>query len=348
MLFIVKKFVKQVFVLCLLFSSIHKTNSQINKEVTFTTSDPDITLSATLTLPEDQKINYAVVLLPVAGPTDRDLSLGNHKYYKTLADGLAKHGIASLRYDDRGVGKSEGEFLQANLQDRTTDACKAMDLLRYDLSDVKAYGFIGMSEGAGISLLSSYHCENSDFAVLLSLPVRVGNIEMADQMNRLLATSYFTDEQKLEIAKEAKSFLEVASSKDSETKRDEILEILKGKYGSVILPPYQFVPKTVEDKTDFVLSPWYQSQLNYNIQDALKKSKIPLYAIYGDLDKAIDPVVNIDLFKELSPNSEIVELTGINHLMQEAKVGSPMEYILLPTSFSTKVIDMITTWINNL
>jgi hypothetical protein len=171
---------------------------------------------------------------------------------------------------------------------------------------------------------------------------------MENQMNRLLATSYFTDDQKKNIKKEASTFLKLASSYDSETKRTDILNILTGKYGSVILPPYQFVPKTPEAKTDFVLSPWYQSQLNYNIQDVLKNFDIPMFALYGDLDQAIDPVTNADLLRELSPNTSIIELKGINHLMQEAKVGSPMEYVLLPSSFSTKVIDLISSWIKDM
>lgn len=167
-------------------------------------------------------------------------------------------------------------------------------------------------------------------------------------MLRLLATSYFTNEQKKEIEIEAINFLKVATSTESDTKRTDILNIMKGKYGSVILPPYQFVPKTPEAKTDFVLSPWYQSQLKYNIQNELKTSDIRMLALYGDLDQAIDPTANAELLRELSPSTSIIELKGINHLMQEAKSGSPMEYLMLPSSFSTKVINLISSWINDL
>lgn len=346
--FSMQRLTKNVLILTILLFINHPSFSQINKDVKFTSSDPDITLSATITLAKDHSISSAVVLLPVAGPTDRDLSLGNHKYYKVLADGLAKKGIASIRYDDRGVGQSEGEFLEANLQDRTKDACKAMKFLRSELSDIKYFGFIGMSEGAGISILASQLCDSISFMVLLSLPVREGRIEMENQMSRLLEISYFTDEQKKEIKKEGMSFLKLAASTDSGTKRTDILNIMKGKYGSVILPPYQFVPKTPEAKTEFVLSPWYQSQLKYNIQDPLKNSDIPMFALYGDLDKAIDPTANADLLRELSPETSIIELKGMNHLMQEAKTGSPMEYLMLPSSFSTEVVDLISSWINEL
>ena len=347
-LFSRQRLTKNILILGILLFINQPSFSQINSEVNFSSSNPDVTLSATITLPKDKRILSAVVLLPVAGPTDRDISIGNHKFYKILADGLARQGIASIRYDDRGVGQSEGEFVKANLQDRTKDACKAMKFLKSELTDIKDFGFIGMSEGAGISVLASQLCEPVSFMVLLSLPVREGRIEMENQMSRVLKTSYFTDEQKINIENEAMIFLKLAASTDSGTKKTDILNIMKGKYGSVILPPYQFVPKTPEAKTDFVLSPWYQSQLKYNIQDALKNSDTPAFAIYGDLDQAIDPTANVDLLRSLSPNTSIVQLKGINHLMQEANTGSPAEYLMLPSAFSTEVVDLIASWINEL
>ncbi|NNK73733.1 MAG: hypothetical protein HKO94_11135, partial [Flavobacteriaceae bacterium] len=99
MMFLVQKLSKNVLFLIFPFLINYSSFSQINEELTFTSSDPDIGLSATITTPKDESISSAVVLLPVAGPTDRDLSLGNHKYYKVFADGLAEQGIASIRYD---------------------------------------------------------------------------------------------------------------------------------------------------------------------------------------------------------------------------------------------------------
>lgn len=116
----------------------------------------------------------------------------------------------------------------------------------------------------------------------------------------------------------------------------------------MILPPYHSVPKTPEEKTDFVLSHWYQSQLNYNIQKERSRSSIPILTLYGDLDQAIDPEANAQLLKQLSSHTKVEQLEGVNHLMQEANLGSPMEYALLPTSFSENVIELISNWIKKL
>ena len=116
----------------------------------------------------------------------------------------------------------------------------------------------------------------------------------------------------------------------------------------MILPPYHFVPKSVEDKTDFVLSPWYQSQLKYNIQEGLKTTQVPMFALYGDLDQSVDPEINAEILRKLSPNTTVKTLQGMNHLMQKANTGSPLEYLMLPESFDSEVVNLITTWINRL
>ena len=92
----------------------------------------------------------------MAGPSDRDLTLGPHRYFRTLAHGLAQKGIATLRFDVRGAGASGGDLLTTHLQDRAADACQAVQALRNQLPDaVPSVGLIGMSEGGGIGLLTT-------------------------------------------------------------------------------------------------------------------------------------------------------------------------------------------------
>ena len=333
------------FVFCvLLASAFQRVFSQSEQNIRIQSSDQDFNLAATLMIPDNDSLIGAVILVSVAGPTDRDLSLGTHKYFKELADGLAANGIASIRYDDRGVGESGGDLNQTTLKQRTMDACNVMEQLRQEFPEVNSFGFIGMSEGAGIAVKSTELCPGASFIVMLSPPVRKGKVEMKNQMKRLLATSYFSEEQKIEIEKEGHRFLELVSSKNPEKNQDEILEIMKGKYGGVILPPYQFVPKSPEDKTDFVLSPWYQSQVNYDVREPISKLDTPALAIYGSLDMAIDPIANSDTLKGLNRDIHIIRMDGINHLMQEANTGSPLEYVFLPAGFSDKVIQKITEW----
>jgi dipeptidyl aminopeptidase/acylaminoacyl peptidase len=80
-------------------------------EVKFENSKDGVTLAGTLTLPDgrDEKLP-AVILVSGSGPQDRDETLMGHKPFWVLADYFSRHGIAVLRYDDRGVGESKGTF----------------------------------------------------------------------------------------------------------------------------------------------------------------------------------------------------------------------------------------------
>lgn len=90
------------------------------------------------------------ILIPGSGPVDRDgdarrLPLG---IQRQLAQGLAEHGIGSVRWDKRGVGESAGDFLSTGFHDLVDDALAVVD-------DAATLGLplvvIGHSEGSAIA-----------------------------------------------------------------------------------------------------------------------------------------------------------------------------------------------------
>ncbi|WP_233993916.1 alpha/beta hydrolase family protein [Salinibacter altiplanensis] len=107
-----------------------------------------ITLAGTLTRPEDGGPHPAVVLVSGSGPQDRNSEVANHKLFHVFADHLTRQGIAVLRYDERGVGASEGTFDGATSKDFAGDVAAAVRFLK-NRSDIDsgAVGLIGMSEG---------------------------------------------------------------------------------------------------------------------------------------------------------------------------------------------------------
>src|SRR5512133_149771 len=92
------------------------------EEVVFENEKDDVWLAGTLSLPFSNGPFPAVVLSTGAGPQDRDESVFGHKPFLVLAHHLTKLGIAVLRVDDRGVGKSTGNFNQATSEDFASDA----------------------------------------------------------------------------------------------------------------------------------------------------------------------------------------------------------------------------------
>jgi len=85
----------------------------LEEEVAFFNSKGGDTLAGTLTKPNTGGPFTTVLLITGSGPQDRDEFIAGHKPFLVIADYLTRQGIAVLRVDDRGVGKSTGKFAQA-------------------------------------------------------------------------------------------------------------------------------------------------------------------------------------------------------------------------------------------
>ncbi len=79
------------------------------EQVQFESISGDHQLSGTLTYPRGD-IKSVAILLSGSGPTTRDADVFGHKIFAVLAEQLTRQNIAVLRYDDRGVGESSGDF----------------------------------------------------------------------------------------------------------------------------------------------------------------------------------------------------------------------------------------------
>src|SRR5215831_5785321 len=100
------------------------------EEVTFANPKAQISLAGTLTLPSSPGPFPAAILIAGSGPHDRDENVAGHHPFLVLADYLTRKGIAVLRYDKRGIGKSTGSFDQATTEDFANNATAALDYLK--------------------------------------------------------------------------------------------------------------------------------------------------------------------------------------------------------------------------
>lgn len=102
----------------------------------------------TLTLLSKPGRHPVVILISGSVRRDRDESLMEHKPFLVLADYLTRRGIAVLRYDDRGYGKSTGKFDSATTSDFAQDAATVVDFLKtHEGIDPQQIGVAGHSEG---------------------------------------------------------------------------------------------------------------------------------------------------------------------------------------------------------
>ncbi|MFC2335532.1 MAG: alpha/beta hydrolase family protein, partial [Prevotella sp.] len=156
------------------------------EEVKFDHKEANVTLAGTMTFPEGYKGGQrvpVVLMVTGSGPQNRDEELMGHKPFLVLADRLARHGIASLRYDDRGTGLSTGDFSSATTAALATDALAGIKYLR-GLKKFSCVGILGHSEGGSIAYMLGAG-GNADFIVSLAGPACKVDTLMMLQLNKL-------------------------------------------------------------------------------------------------------------------------------------------------------------------
>lgn len=160
------------------------------EEVAFTNATDKATLVGTLSYPTDYKKGKTPVVLMVtgSGQENRDEEIFGHKPFLVIADYLARHGVASLRYDDRGFGKSTGgDVKHATTADFARDAASGIEFLR-TLKCFSKVGVLGHSEGGSIAFMLGAKGKVDFVISMAGIGVR-GDTALTAQANRLLELS---------------------------------------------------------------------------------------------------------------------------------------------------------------
>ena len=156
------------------------------EEVTFDNKTAGVTLAGTLTYPVGYKAGSkvpVVLMVTGSGPETRDEELFHHKPFLVIADYLARHGIASLRYDDRGTEKSSGTYATATTTDFAADAEAGLNFLR-QMKKFSKVGLLGHSEGGLIGYMLGSKGK-TDFIVSLAGPACKIDTMLMVQLNSL-------------------------------------------------------------------------------------------------------------------------------------------------------------------
>jgi pimeloyl-ACP methyl ester carboxylesterase len=300
-----------------------------------------VVLDGTLTVPEGQGPFPAVVLITGSGPQNRDEEIFGHKPFLVLADHLTRRGIAVLRYDDRGVGKSTGTFASATSEDFAGDAWTAWQTLstRPEI-DPKRIGLAGHSEGGLIApMLAAVHPEVA-FVVMLAGPGVTGEQILLRQGVAIAKASGASEEA---IAANVSLQKQVFTILREESSPARIIERLS----AIPVPgPKEASASLVKQSS----SPWLRYFVLYDPAPALAKVRCPVLAIGGELDLQVLPDQNLPAIEtalKLGGNKDVtvLGLPGLNHLLQTAKTGLPAEYAQIEETMAPAALDTIATWI---
>jgi uncharacterized protein len=325
------------------------------EEITFENKEADVILSGTLTFPKSGGPFPAVILITGSGPQDRDETIMGHKPFLVVSDYLTRNGIAVLRYDDRGVGSSTGNFSAATTFDNASDVKAGIEFLKTRSEiDKKNIGLIGHSEGGLIAPMAANETNDAAFIILLAGPGITGE-EILIRQTELISKSMGVSDEDIErtISLNKKIYEILKSDKDSAAAADGVKEL----YSNFIRQMTPEEKKAIEGQEEAMINqsaalitPWFRTFIKYNPRPALRKLKIPVLAIFGENDLQVPAEVNkYEVEKALKEGGntkfEAVIMPKLNHLFQTSETGSPMEYAKIEETFSPDVLQLMSEWI---
>lgn len=322
----------------------------LTEEVTFENAADGAVLSGTLTYPV-MHFRYASGTIPVvlmvtgSGQQNRDEELFGHKPFAVIAHHLAIKGIASLRYDDRGVGKSTGSLEGLTTQNNKNDAVAGISYLR-SLGKFGKVGVLGHSEGGTIAFMLG--AENAvDFLVSLAGSAAKGIDVIIGQNAATLRLSGFSDAVTTQYCKA----LEVVHT-------DRI-------NGVTVSNPADYIDN-ISSENDIVLpaalrtnleavvlsgNDWLTYFLGYDPTEDIRKITCPVFALNGTLDMQVISKDNIPVIREnlpQNPLSQIKEYESLNHLFQHCTMQNCLLYGAIEETISEEVLNDVSAWINGI
>jgi alpha/beta superfamily hydrolase len=323
-----------------------------NEEVVFENTEAKITLAGTLTLPNKNGTFPVVILISGSGPQDRDESFMGHKPFLVLSDYLTRQGIGVLRFDDRGVGESTGNFGKATTEDFSKDVLSAIAYLktRNDV-DIKNIGLIGHSEGGIIAPLAANNSKDVAFMVLLA-STGISGTELSVMQSKTLREFPVKDEVAYEKNTRKAIAIVISNKGESEIKKE-----LTKHYNDFLRPiltslnvPEKNINAFIESQLKTSLQPWSRYFLQYNPADEIEKLQIPVLSLNGSKDTQVNAKINQEairqaLIKGQNKDYKIVELENLNHFFQECETGKMDEYRKIEQTFSPTALNEIKKWV---
>ena len=296
------------------------------QEVSF--SNGDAMLKGTLVLPENHTQNTPVLLMVTgSGLQNRDEEIFEHKPFAVIADALARQGIATLRYDDRGFGESTGDLVNVTTEDLKNDALAGVELLR---NQFKRVGILGHSEGGTIGLMLAAESKVDFVVSLAGGAVSFEKILLDQNRWTLQQAGYSQDVTDRYCAALESLFDELKAGRNPE-------------------PTNHGLPTELEQNLQMAKAqsstPYMRYFLGLDLTDRLGRITCPVLALNGTKDRQVNGEENLNALRNgLAGQKEIRVIEGVNHLFQHCNTGNPSEYKDIEETFAPEVLEIIVTW----
>jgi pimeloyl-ACP methyl ester carboxylesterase len=325
-----------------------------SEDVTYQNKAAGVTLAGTITKPRGAGPFPAALMITGSGPQDRDETLLGHRPFWVIADYLTRRGIAVLRIDDRGMGKSTGNSVRTTMSEMADDVLTGVEFLKARKEiDAKHIGVIGHSEGGIVGPLAASRSQDISFVVMLAGTGVPGEQVMYLQSEMIMRVSGAGDAAAAQNHKLQEMMFNIVREAKDEKDDAAILAKLRDAWAKFPGPTdEQRKAGTQAMNAEFnrILAPELRSFLFLDPAEALRKVKAPVLALNGSRDVQVLPQQNLPaIVRALTEggNSDfmVAELPGLNHLFQKCKTCAPSEYGDLEESFSPAALEIVGDWI---
>ncbi|RNF41294.1 alpha/beta fold hydrolase [Planococcus salinus] len=281
------------------------------------------TMKALIEMPKGEGPFPVMLIIAGSGPTDKDgnsLALpGKNNGLKMLAEELAKQGIASIRYDKRGVGDNlalAGSEKDLRFDDYINDAAAWLEFAKKDES-FSEDGVIGHSEG---SLIGMEAAEKASADAYISV---AGPAEPIDQILRQQLQEQLPEP----LMEEAEAILE-------QLKQGQQVETVDPQLNNIFRPSVQ---------------PYLISWIKYDPAEELKNLDMPVLVVGGTHDLQV-PEEQAETLKQANTDAELLAIDGMNHVLKPApedEAGNMETYSDPDVPLADGLINGITEFLKN-
>ena len=311
------------------------------EDITFKNEKAEIELRGTLTFPESGKDFTAVVLVSGSGAQNRDEALMGHRPFAVLADYLTRQGIAVLRYDDRGVGKSEGDYASSSIADFASDAQAAIEYLKTRKEiNPKKIGIIGHSEGGVIAFMLA--AEQIPAFIVSMAGIGVPGRELMNLQRAALLKANGAPEEFIaqynQVVDGATELVLTVEDKDELVEKINTLTVGTPLFGSANILITQLSSPEMKSFLLFDPASCYPAiQCPALVLNGAKDLQVPAEENIQAMIEGFEQVGNIKVETKIYP--------GLNHLFQTAETGAIMEYAQIEETISPEVLEDIVAWL---
>jgi len=336
----------------------NKKNNQNSTEIDLIIKADNLKIGGTLAIPDNLKTSSLVIMSSGSGDQDRDETLEGFKIFKVIASHLASKGIASFRYDDRGVGTSTGNFVNSTIEDHSKDLENIIDYFKSSKKHrFNDFILFGHSQGGILAGKVAVGNKSVKKVILMGAP----SVPLIEVVTYQVRQDYeHTNLPKYLIEADVSAHNKLMRAIEDNKNIDEAYQLFRQTTETILYKmssvhnldslkiKQQAIAKADEFKIIYGL-PSLTSFLYHDPSKDYEQLKVPVLGLFGGLDFQVPIFQNKDRMENAllasGTDYHFITFKDANHFFQKAITGSRDEYATLEKKFVDGFLNEISSWV---